>query len=94
MIAFCFLTYDEIYAENVWANYFQDADPEHYIILSNPTTPNKLLEQPIFKNSIIPNRFAETQWGTFSLLTAQHALFSIALCKENVQQLPSTSRVF
>jgi hypothetical protein len=79
MIAFCFLTYDEIVNYPIWEAYFLDVPSSEYILLCNPKICGKIMQQPLFCEKVIPNRIINTEWGKFSLLIAQNALQSAAL---------------
>ena len=85
MIAFCFLTYDEIVNYPIWETYFSEVDPSEYLLLCNPKVCNKIVHQPIFYNKIIRNRVINTEWGKFSLLVAQNELFRSALEEPSVR---------
>ena len=75
VIAFCFLTYDEIERDDIWSKYFENVNPENYKIFVNSKTPNKIYRNQIFFNKQIPFPVRNTKWGEFSLVTAQNALF-------------------
>lgn len=78
MIGFLFLTYDNIFNENIWTEYFRNADSNSYKIFVHPKNITLIKNQQLFKNCIIP-KLCKTEWGKFSLITAQHLLIEEAL---------------
>lgn len=77
-IAFCFLTYDEITRPDVWEKYFENVDPKKYSIHVHPKIQQEIRNQKLFCDKILPVT-CDTEWGSFSLVAAQHLLFSAAL---------------
>lgn len=86
MIGFLFLTYDNIFNENIWAEYFRKADPNSYKIFVHPKNISLIKNQQLFKNCIIP-KLCKTEWGKFSLITAQHLLMEEALNNEKIKHV-------
>lgn len=87
VLAFCFLTYDEVVRDDIWIKYFQNVSSEKYKIFVNGKKKEKILKSSLFANKQIPNPFRNTKWGEFSLVTAQHALFREALKNNNITHL-------
>lgn len=73
-IAFCFLIYDEILHEELWHNFFKDADPNKYTIYIHYKT-NKPLKY--FEQYKLPNCIP-TEWANVSLIHAHNLLFRTA----------------
>jgi hypothetical protein len=98
MIGFLFLTYDNIYNETIWMEYFKNEDPSRYKLFIHPKTPHLIKNQSLFKNCIIPKR-CKTEWGKFSLIKAQTLLMEEALKTPEIKHvilishnsLPTTS---
>ena len=86
MIGFLFLTYDNIYNENIWKEYFKGANQEEYKIFVHPKNINEIKNQDLFKNCIVSER-CETAWGKFSLIEAQRLLMKEALKTEKINHV-------
>ena len=86
MIGFLFLTYDNIYNEKVWKEYFKGANQGEYKIFVHPKNINAIKNQELFKNCIVPER-CETAWGKFSLVGAQRLLMKEALKTEKIKHV-------
>ena len=86
MIGFCFLTYDEVERSDIWEEYLKDIPKEEYEIYCHPKFQDKILNQNLFKNKIIPE-YVETQWGKFSLVEAQYLLLKEALKNKNLTHI-------
>ncbi len=73
-IAFCFLIYDSINHEELWNNFFANADRNKYTIYIHykENLPLKHFEDNKIKNSI------PTAWGDKSLVKASNLLFRTA----------------
>ena len=78
MLGFLFLTYDDVFNENIWLQYFRNVNPNDYKLFVHPKYITHITNQSLFKNCIIPNR-CETSWGSFSLIEAQKLLIEEAL---------------
>lgn len=77
-IAFCFLTYDEVTRQDIWEKYFENVDNNKYTIHVHPKFQKEIKSQKLFNDKIIPT-ICETIWGGFSIIAAQHLLFTEAL---------------
>lgn len=86
MIGFLFLTYDKVFNENIWTEYFKGANENEYKIFVHPKDQILILNQPLFKNCIVP-KTCKTKWGDFSLLEAQKILM------ENACKIPEITHV-
>jgi len=78
MIGFLFLTYDNVFNERVWIEYFRNVDPKKFRIFVHPKNISLLKKQCLFKNFILP-KTCKTSWGDFSLIKAQNLLMKTAL---------------
>lgn len=78
MIGFLFLTYDNIYNEHIWKEYFKKANYGEYKIFVHPKNASLIKNQDLFQGCIIPER-CETGWAKFSLVEAQRLLMKEAL---------------
>jgi hypothetical protein len=69
MLAFCFLTYEDVEHLEVWAPFFAAAPPDQYTIVIQ----RKEGEGSALPATVIPTQ--ATEWGTWSLVEAQQSLF-------------------
>lgn len=98
MIGFLFLTYDDVFNENVWVEYFNGANKNEYKIFVHPKDKINIKNQAFFKDCIVPN-VCKTNWGDFSLLEAQRILMKNAVDVQEIDHvilvshntLPTTS---
>jgi len=86
MLAFCFLTYDEIEREDIWTLYFKNVARDKYSIHCHPKLANKINRQNLFKDTII-DKHVDTAWGSFSLIEAQKLLIDDALKNEQTTHI-------
>lgn len=77
MLAFLFLTYDNVFNEKIWIEYFKNVDKSKYKIFVHAKNKNLICNQSFFKNFIM-SKTHETQWGKFSLIEAQKLLLEEA----------------
>lgn len=78
-VAFLFLTRAGLRAEELWADFFAEADPAHYSLYAHTK------EEPPSSSLLARRRIAEavpTEWGTISLVRATLALLRAALADE------------
>jgi hypothetical protein len=78
MIGFLFLTYDNVFNERIWIEYFRNVDPKKFRIFVHPKNISLIKKQRLFKNFILP-KICKTSWGDFSLIKAQNLLMKTAL---------------
>jgi hypothetical protein len=69
MLAFCFLTYEDVEHLEVWAPFFAAAAPDQYTIVIH----RKEGEGSALPATVIPTQ--ATEWGTWSLVEVQQSLF-------------------
>lgn len=87
VLAFCFLTYDDVVRDDIWMKYFQNVSYDKYKIFVNSKTKDKILQSELFGDKQISHPVQDTKWGEFSLVTAQNALFKEALKNSKVTHL-------
>lgn len=76
-LAFCFLLYKRIEAQELWMQYFKEAPPTSYNIYIHTKSEEHDLD-PFFAPHVLTSRVA-TEWGTFSLVEASVKLFTTAM---------------
>lgn len=69
MLAFCFLTYEDVEHREIWEPWFAAAAPGQYTIVMH----RKEGEGSALPATVIPTQ--PTEWGTWSLVEAQQSLF-------------------
>lgn len=86
MIGFLFLTYDNVFNENIWIEYFNGANNNEYKIFVHPKDKILIQNQAFFKDCIVPN-VCKTSWGDFSLLEAQRILMENAVSIPEIKHM-------
>ena len=69
MLAFCFLTYEDVEHREIWEPWFAAAPPDQYTIVIH----RKEGEGSAMPVTVIPTQ--KTEWGTWSLVEVQQCLF-------------------
>lgn len=86
MIGFLFLTYDNVFNENIWIDYFKGANNNEYKIFVHPKDKILITNQGFFKDNIVPNT-CKTRWGDFSLVEAQRILMKNAVSIPEIKHI-------
>ena len=75
-IAFCFATYDNLSHPKIWEDFFAQADPKQYVILTHAKHP-EAVNQDFIRNHLIPE-YHETAWGSIKVTRLWQRMFEIA----------------
>lgn len=76
-VCFLFLIYEDLNYEDLWYDFFKNADKNKYNIFIHYKKDKKL---KYFENYKLPkDKLVETKWGTFSLVQAQNILLKEGL---------------